>query len=661
MLLLDDALPQVNASHTRDRFVEDVGDYAWIYSNIAKFYVSRTGATTKALTVYYTLGGTAIAGVDYTAPSGSVVIPAAAAGAYVNVAILADKLAEGTETIVLNITPDATYSPGIASATRYIEDAQVASVATQVRFSAATSTAAENAGTVNIPVTLSAAAATPVTVEYFINGGTALGAGLDYRLTAGVLTFAPGETSKNIPVVIIDDTLAENSETLIIALGNPNNARLGTNNPHVLTITDNDSQVGQTYTVSTSASPAAGGTTSGGGTFNSGSSVTVTATANAGYSFVNWTEGANAVSTSASYAFTLSANRTLVANFTAIPYTVVTSSAPAAGGTTSGGGTFNSGSSVTVTATANTGYAFVNWTEGANAVSTSASYTFTLSANRTLVANFTAIPYTVVTSSAPAAGGTTSGGGTFNSGSSVTVTATANSNYAFVNWTEGANAVSTSASYTFTISANRTLVANFGPALPPPWVQSYIGTPFGLHWDDVANTWSNQPAVGSGSYAGGVYTVAGTGRIGSKADAFRFVYQTLSADGQIVARIRSFQNTGSSARVGVMIRDTLAPGSREAFLGVEGSGSFRSCGRITTDGNASTKNNIATGTAPNVWVKITRVGSTFTAYRSTNGTTWTLIGSDTITMATNCYIGLAVASGSGALNTSTFDNVEVTP
>ena len=344
MILQDDELTQVSVSETDAAFSETNG-------SLAIFYVSRTGATTSPLTVNYTMGGTATPGVDYTAPSGTVTIPAAAAGAFVNVSMLADTLAEGTETIVLNVTPDPAYALGLGPAARYIADAQSASVATQVRFSAASSSVAENPGTVNIPVTLSGAAASPVTVQYFINGGTALGAGLDYRLTAGVLTFAPGETSKNIPVVITDDTLAESSETLIVALGNPNNARLGTSS-YTLTITDNDPQSAPTFTVFTSALPTAGGTTAGGGTFNGGSNVTVTATANAGYTFVNWTEGGTPVSAAESYTFTLTANRTLVANFKPITYTVSTSASPAEGGATGGGGTFNSGSSVTVTATA---------------------------------------------------------------------------------------------------------------------------------------------------------------------------------------------------------------------------------------------------------------------------------------------------------------------
>jgi hypothetical protein len=144
------------------------------------------------------------------------------------------------------------------------------------------------------------------------------------------------------------------------------------------------------FTVSTSSSPTAGGNTSGGGTFASGTSVTVTATPNVGYVFTKWTENGNQVSTNASYTFTLSANRNLVANFSqnATNFVVSTSSNPTAGGSTSGGGTFASGTSVTVTATPYVGYTFTKWTENENQVSTNASYTFPVNQNRSLVANF---------------------------------------------------------------------------------------------------------------------------------------------------------------------------------------------------------------------------------------------------------------------------------
>jgi len=102
-----------------------------------------------------------------------------------------------------------------------------------------------------------------------------------------------------------------------------------------------------------------------------------------------------------------------------------------------------------------------NWTEGGVIVSPLSSYTFVVSANRTLVANFTAIQYTVAVSSNPLAGGNTNGSGLYNAGASVTVTATANAGYSFNKWTEGGIQVSTSANYTFVVNNNRTLVANF--------------------------------------------------------------------------------------------------------------------------------------------------------------------------------------------------------
>lgn len=220
--------------------------------------------------------------------------------------------------------------------------------------------------------------------------------------------------------------------------------------------------------ISSSASPAAGGNTSGGGAVAVGSSVTVVATANAGYVFADWTEGGAQVSTSASYTFTATVSRTLVANFTLAPsYTVTTSSSPAAGGTTIGGGAYAGGSSATVIATPNAGYAFVNWTVGGTQVGTSPSYTFTVTANRALVANFTVTGgtlRTVTTSSSPTAGGTTSGGGTYANGTSVTVVATPNAGYAFSKWKESGTTVSTLPSYTFTATADRTLVASFTQA-----------------------------------------------------------------------------------------------------------------------------------------------------------------------------------------------------
>jgi hypothetical protein len=228
------------------------------------------------------------------------------------------------------------------------------------------------------------------------------------------------------------------------------------------------------YSITLSSNPIDGGTTSGGGTFNSGSLVTVTASSETGFFFTNWTEGADIVSTNSSYSFTVTNDRALTANFANIPgqYSVTLISNPLPGGTTSGGGSFDPGASVTVTANANPGYTFTNWTEGVNVVSTSSSYTFTIESDRILTANFANIPgqYSVTLISNPLTGGTTSGGGSFDPGASVTVSASPNSGFVFIDWTEGVNVVSTNSSYTFIINNDRILTANFaaGGQLPVP-------------------------------------------------------------------------------------------------------------------------------------------------------------------------------------------------
>lgn len=216
--------------------------------------------------------------------------------------------------------------------------------------------------------------------------------------------------------------------------------------------------------VDTTVSPVGSGTTSGDGSYAPGAQVTLVATAQPGFHFVNWTDNGKVVSTSATYAFPIDINHSLVAHFAVdvAQWTVSTAAAPLAGGSTSGGGTFDEGSAVTVVAAPSLGYAFTNWTENGVPVSTSASYSFTLSADRSLVAHFSAVPvYSVTTALTPAGAGTTSGGGSYSSGASATVTAVANAGYVFWKWTVSGAQVSTSPSYTFTVTGNRTLTANF--------------------------------------------------------------------------------------------------------------------------------------------------------------------------------------------------------
>jgi hypothetical protein len=206
--------------------------------------------------------------------------------------------------------------------------------------------------------------------------------------------------------------------------------------------------------------------------YDPGTQVQISATPGQGFSFSGWSDGG----TGNPRTVTMDQDRTITATFTQTPttqqYTVAISVSPAGAGTVSGAGTYNAQASVTVNATANSGYTFSSWSESTTYVSYSASYTFEIRATRNLVANFTSTTtqqYTVSTSVYPSGAGTVSGAGTYNAGASVTVYATANSGYTFNNWTEGTTPVSQSASYQFSMpSNNRTLVANFTSSSTPP-------------------------------------------------------------------------------------------------------------------------------------------------------------------------------------------------
>ena len=215
------------------------------------------------------------------------------------------------------------------------------------------------------------------------------------------------------------------------------------------------------YEITATANPTAGGSVTGAGTFQYGQNVTLNATANTGYTFTNWTENGSVVSSNAEYSFTATASRTLVANFQINTYNISATANPTAGGTISGAGEYTHGENVTLTATANTGYDFVNWTENGAAVSTETSISFTATADRNLVANFSIESYTISATASPSNGGTVSGTGEYDYGQTVTLSATPSTGYHFVNWTDNGVEVSTSAEYSFTATADRTLVANF--------------------------------------------------------------------------------------------------------------------------------------------------------------------------------------------------------
>jgi hypothetical protein len=183
----------------------------------------------------------------------------------------------------------------------------------------------------------------------------------------------------------------------------------------------------------------------------------------------------------------------------------------------------------------------------------------------------------------------------------------------------------------------------------------------------LPNTWLDQDVgsvgvAGSASYTNGTFTANGAGAgVYGNADAFHFVYQPLTGDGTIVARVVSLQGGVGWVSAGVMIRNTLDAGAVNAKTA-----EWRSYGGIYFDvraaaGGSTTEPGNASATLP-YWVKVSRSGNTFSSYVSPDGMNWTQLGTtQTITMGQTVDVGLAVTSGNTtALATATFDNVSIT-
>lgn len=215
------------------------------------------------------------------------------------------------------------------------------------------------------------------------------------------------------------------------------------------------------YTIIVSSNPAVGGSASGGGSFNKDTQITVVAAPSTGYTFTNWTEGATVVSTNASYAVTVTSNRTLVANFTVNTFTLNVNAVNGTVTKVPNQTTFNYGTSVLLTATPAAGYSFTGWT--GDATGTSNSLTITMNSNKNITANFALTPadtYTLnVTSSLGGTAVKNPNQAGYANGTSVQVTATPNTGYSFSGWS--GDATGTTNPLPVTMNSDKNIVANF--------------------------------------------------------------------------------------------------------------------------------------------------------------------------------------------------------
>ena len=219
------------------------------------------------------------------------------------------------------------------------------------------------------------------------------------------------------------------------------------------------------YMVNAASEDEVKGTVEGSGAYTYGNKVSVTATANEGYSFAGWYVGSNKVGSYPTYSFTMPYNDVdLVAKFSTNSYKLSASVAREdyAKGKVSGSGTYLYTGEVTVVATPNNGYAFVAWNNGVEDVSTDAEYTFVMPHNDyALVAKFKEVAYKVTVETEEEKGSVT-GAGDYDYTSTVTLVATANEGYSFAGWYNGETRVSRDAKLTFTMPYNDVnLVAKF--------------------------------------------------------------------------------------------------------------------------------------------------------------------------------------------------------
>ena len=186
------------------------------------------------------------------------------------------------------------------------------------------------------------------------------------------------------------------------------------------------------------------------------------------------------------------------------------------------------------------------------------------------------------------------------------------------------------------------------PPTPPPPTSAWTGRDIG------------SPAIaGRSSESNGTFSITGAGNdIWGTSDQFQFMYQPAIDDVEIVARVNDIGYADQWSKAGVMIRESLSASAAHAFMtGTAGQGwAFQ---RRPVSSGSSVHSPGSFARAPG-WVRLVRKANLFTAYESTDGTNWVVVGTETISMPSSVYVGLAVTShNSGMTSTATFTNVQI--
>ncbi|ETR66287.1 MAG: hypothetical protein OMM_12998, partial [Candidatus Magnetoglobus multicellularis str. Araruama] len=198
----------------------------------------------------YTVSGTATNGMDYTLADGTLSIPAGSISGNITIFIGNDIIDENPETVIVRMVTYTHTSSGLSTEyTLTITDDDNPPI---ISFSPVSYTASESSGVVNITAVLSLESEKEISFDYGIIGGTAV-ANDDYTLNAGTLNILAGSTAKVFTCAIIDDSIDEDNETIIIGLSNYINVSetTGSGSTYTLNIQDDDNPPTVSWTSST--------------------------------------------------------------------------------------------------------------------------------------------------------------------------------------------------------------------------------------------------------------------------------------------------------------------------------------------------------------------------------------------------------------------------
>ena len=210
--------------------------------------------------------------------------------------------------------------------------------------------------------------------------------------------------------------------------------------------------------------PTTGGRATGAGSHEDGTSVSVSATPNPGFTFAGWTGGGIANASLTNTTVTMNSDQTITANFTAIPPLALTTSVePSNAGATTGDGFYHLGATVSIRAEPNTGFRFLGWSGDGIEDSSLPETTVTMQSARVVTAQFIRV-WALTLSSSPAEGGSVSGGGLVDDQSRASLVAEPADGFVFLHWVGDGIADPESAETTVTVTSDRNVVAVFGLA-----------------------------------------------------------------------------------------------------------------------------------------------------------------------------------------------------